>query len=141
MREIKNNLEMDFMILNKWFHKSHMWLNPGKCNYFVISDDDRTRKIILNNIEIASSNEEKRLGILLDSKLKFYSHITGQKFSALARINHYLTQDQILLLCSKISIQLLPTDLDVFVSIFKQCIKQHSRKSLTFNLQRSRSPF
>ena len=57
----------------------------------------------MNNNEIASSNEEKLLGILLDSKLNFDSHITplckkaGQKLSALARINHYLTQDQKLL--------------------------------------------
>ena len=30
-------------------------------------------------------------------------------------------------LSSKITIQLLPTDLAVYFSIFKQCIKQHSR--------------
>ena len=65
---------------------------------------ESTHKIILNNNEIASSNEKKLLGILLDSKLNFDSHITSlckkadQKPSALARINHYLTQDQKLLL-------------------------------------------
>ena len=62
----------------------------------------------MNNNEIASSNEEKLLGILLDSKLNFDSHITslckkaGQKLSALARINHYLTQDQKLLLLNSV---------------------------------------
>ena len=54
-----------------------MVLNPGKCHYIVIGDDDPTQKIILNNNEIASSNEEKLLGILLDSKLNFDSHITS----------------------------------------------------------------
>ena len=56
-----------------------MVLNPGKCHYIVIWDDDTTLKIILNNNEIASSNanEEKFLGILLDSKLNFDSHITS----------------------------------------------------------------
>ena len=54
-----------------------MVLNPGKCHYIVIGDDDPTQKIILNNNEIASSNEEKLLGILLDSKLNFESHITS----------------------------------------------------------------
>ena len=78
--------------------------DPDKCHYIVISDDDPNQEIILNNDEIASSNEEKLLGILLDSKLNFDSHITslckkaGEKLSALARINHYLTQDQKLLL-------------------------------------------
>ena len=97
MQKIKNDLEMDFMILHKWFHENHMVLNPDKCHFIVIGDDDPNQKIILNNNEIVSSNEEKLLGILLDSKLNFDSHITslckkaGQKLSALARINHYLT--------------------------------------------------
>ena len=56
MRKIKNDLEMDFMILHKWFHGNDMVLNPGKCHYIVIGDDDSTHKIILNNNEIASSN-------------------------------------------------------------------------------------
>ena len=68
---------MYLKILHKWFHENHMVLNPGKCHYIVIGDDDPTQKIILNNNEIASSNEEKLLGILLDSKLNFDSHITS----------------------------------------------------------------
>ena len=77
-----------------------MVLNPGKCHYIEIGDDDPSYKIILDNIEIASSNEEKLLGILLDSKLNFGSHITfhckkvDQKLSALSKIDHYLTPDQ-----------------------------------------------
>ena len=85
-----------------------MVLNPGKCPYIVIGDDDPSHKIILNNNEIASSNAEKLLGILLDSKLNFVSHITSlckkseQKLSALTRMNHYLTPDQKLLLLNSI---------------------------------------
>ena len=70
MRKIKNDLEMDFTILHKWFHKNHMVRKPGKCCYIVIGDDDPFDKIILNNNEIASSNEEK----LLDNKLSIDSH-------------------------------------------------------------------
>ena len=87
-----------------------MVLNPDKCHYIVIGDDYPTQEIILNlnNNENASSNTEKLLGILLDSKLNFDSHITSlckkaeQKVSALARINHYLTQDQKLLLLNSV---------------------------------------
>ena len=85
-----------------------MVLNSGKCHYIVIIDDGRSHKVISNNTEIASSNEEKLLGILLDSKLNFDSHITSlykkarQKISALARINHYLTPDQKLLLLNSV---------------------------------------
>ena len=108
MRKIKNDLEMGFMIFHKWFHENHMALNPSKCHEIVIGDNDHSHKIILNNNEIASSNEEKILGILLDSKLSFDSHITslrkkaGQKLSALARINHYLTPDQKSLLLNSV---------------------------------------
>ena len=108
MRRIKNDLEIDFMILQEWFQENHMVLNPGKRHYIEIGDDDPSHKIILNNNEIASSNEEKLLGILLDSKLSVNSHIAslckkaGQKLSALARINHYLTPDQKSLLLNSV---------------------------------------
>ena len=79
------------MILYKWFHENYMVLNAGKYHYIVVVDDNLSHKIILNNNEIASSNEEKLLGILLDSKLNFESHITSfcKKRNALARINLY----------------------------------------------------
>ena len=90
---------MDFMIYTNGFG-NHMVLNPCKSHYIMIDDDDASHKIILNNNEIASSNEEKFLGIFFHSKLNFDFNIVslsrkaGQKLSALARINHYLTPDQ-----------------------------------------------
>lgn len=56
------------MILHGWFH---MILNPGKCHYIVIGDNGPSLKVILNDIEITSSNEENVARILLDSKLNF----------------------------------------------------------------------
>ena len=100
MQKIKHSLKMYFMILHKSFHEDHMVLNPGKCHYTVIIDNDPSHKIILNNNGIASSNEKKLLGIISDSKLSFDSHITslckraGQTLSALAKINHCLPPDQ-----------------------------------------------
>ena len=58
MQKIKNNLEMDFMILHIWFHENHIVPYPGKCHYIVIGDNDPSNKKILNNNQIASSNEE-----------------------------------------------------------------------------------
>ena len=70
-------------------------------------------------------SQKNRFGILLDSKLNTDFHITSfwkqadQKLRALARINHYLTPDQkILLLNSVLKSLLLPTDLDVYFLIF-----------------------
>ena len=64
MWKIKNDVEMDFMILHKWSHENHMVLTSGKCHYNAISDYDPSKKVTLNNNEIASSNEEKLSGIL-----------------------------------------------------------------------------
>ena len=59
------------MILHGWFHENHMILNPGKCHYIVIGDNGPSLKVILNDIEITSSNEENVTRILFDSKLNF----------------------------------------------------------------------
>ena len=68
LNRIRRNLEMEFMILHQWFHENHMTLNPGKCHYMVIGSRDLSHEIMLNNNKITSSNEEKLLGIFLDSK-------------------------------------------------------------------------
>ena len=100
LNQIRRNLEMEFMILHQWFHENHMTLNPGKCHYMVISSRDLSHEIMLNNNKTTSSNEDKLLGIFLDSKLDFESHIgslfrkVGQKISALARLKNCLTSDQ-----------------------------------------------
>ena len=102
--KVKNDLEMNLMILHKWFHENHMILHPGKCHYIVIGDDNPFLKTILNNVKIASSNEEKLLGILLNSKSNFESLITslckkaGRNLCGLAGINYCLNPYQKLLL-------------------------------------------
>ena len=103
----------------------------------MICEDDPSHKIVQNNSVIANSNEEKLLDILLDSKLNLDSHITflceksGQKLSALARINYYLTPDQKIFILNSV----VKSQFSSKISIFKQCLKQHSRKSLTFDVQ------
>ena len=100
---------MEFMILQKCFHENLIVLNPCKCHYIVIGDNDPSHIIILNNNEIASSNEEKLLGIILDRKLNFDFHKTaickksGQKVSVLERIKHYFTLDQKILLLNSVA--------------------------------------
>ena len=77
MTETNNDLEFDFMILRKWFHENYMVLNPRKYHDIVIGNDVPSHKIILNDNEIASSIEEKPLGVLLVSNLNFGSHISS----------------------------------------------------------------
>ena len=40
MQKIRNDLEMDFMILREWFYENHMLLNPGECHYIMIRDNE-----------------------------------------------------------------------------------------------------
>ena len=66
----------------------------------VIDSKDLLHGIIVNNNEITSPNEEKLLGILLDSKLNFESYIgplfwkKGQKINAIARLRKLPYSDQ-----------------------------------------------
>ena len=84
------NLEMDFMILHQWFLENHITLNPRNCHYMVIGSRGLSLEIMLNKHKITSPNEEKLLGIFLDSKINFQSHIgslcrkAGQKINVLA---------------------------------------------------------
>ena len=105
-----------------------MVLNPDKCHYIVIGDNNLSIKIILNNNEIASSNKKNLLGILLDSKLNFDSPVKSickeadQKLSALTKnesLPHPRWENVANKLRSKTPIQLLPTDLDVYLAMFK----------------------
>ena len=64
----------------------------------VIGSRDLSHQM-LNNSKITSSNEEKLLGIFVDSKLNFESHIgsicrTASQKNVLARLKNYLTSDQ-----------------------------------------------
>ena len=99
MKNTKSDLEMDCIILHKWFNENHMVLNPGKCHYVVISDNDPSRKIVFNDNEIAGSNEEKRMFFYCSCKNK----------------SLYLPSSENLAikLSSKIPIPLLPTSLNV----------------------------
>ena len=66
----------------------------------VIGSRDLSYEIKLNNSKITDSNAEILLGIFLDSKLNFESHIAslcrkaGQKINTSARLKNYFKSDQ-----------------------------------------------
>ena len=72
-----------------------------KTIHFLKADPCKKKSLINNHSclfvipwkKVTSSNEEKLLGILLDSKLNFVNK-AGQKLTSLARINHYFNPDQ-----------------------------------------------
>ena len=60
--------------LFKWFQNSHVKANPGKSH--ILLSNKKIEKVKINNVVQISSVEEKSLGIILDSELKFEKHIT-----------------------------------------------------------------
>ena len=63
---VKENLKINFLIMQKWFYENHMVLNPGKCHYLVLGNRSNSDTINLNGTKLASSSHEKLLGILID---------------------------------------------------------------------------
>ena len=97
---VKENLKINFLIMQKWFYENHMVLNPGKCHCLVLGNRSNSDTINLNGTKLASSSYEKLLGILIDGDLGFDKHIkslcrkAGQELNDLTRISNYLTHDR-----------------------------------------------
>ena len=74
-----------------------MVLNPGKCHYMSFDKIDNDNGIFLEKSYIKRSCEQVLLGITIDEKLNFKSHIgslcrkTGAKLNALARVSNEVT--------------------------------------------------
>ena len=90
-----------------------MVLNPKKCHYLCLGKNSNNDKFVFDNTSW-KSNKEVILGIAIDNKLTFNSHIknicikANQKLCALSEVSNGK-----LILNNKISIQLLSSDLDV----------------------------
>ena len=130
LKRTRRNLEMNFMIIHQWFHENHIILNPGKFHYIVIGSRDLSHEIMRKNDKITSSNEENLLGI----QTKFWKayRLLLQKSrpkNALARLKNNLTSDQrnLLFNCHKVSVYLLPSDMDVYVTLSNALNDIHER--------------
>ena len=106
---VKENLKINFLIMQNCFYENYMVLNPAKCHYLVLGNRSNSNQINLNGTKLASSSFEKLLGILIDRDLSFDKHIrslcwkAGQKLNALARISNYLIHGQKRLLLNSIT--------------------------------------
>ena len=77
-----------------------MVLNPGKCHFMVLDDSNCTCSFTRNGTTIESSKKEKVLGITIDDKLTFTSHLgniikkANQKLHALSRVKCHMGFEQ-----------------------------------------------
>ena len=94
------NVEADFLKISKWSHENFMVLNPGKCYFMVLGDSNCTCNFTRSGTTIESSKKEKVLGIAIDDKLTFTSHLgnivkkANQKLHALSRVKCHMGFEQ-----------------------------------------------
>ena len=102
----KTLLCSDFETVENWFFKNYMVLNLGKCHFMCIDKNVTDSKLLnFNDLIFKNCREVEILGITLDRKLNFRSHIkklcrkVGQKLSDLIRISSYIDTNKKSSLC------------------------------------------
>ena len=106
LEKVKNHLHKDFSKLVSWFYENFMALNPDKCQFMCLGPNINVEKEVFRykDIKLKCVKETKILGVIIDYKLKFESHIeslcktVSQKLNCLARVAQFLNQAQKLLL-------------------------------------------
>ena len=89
---VKPILENDFRAVKEWFYENFTILNPSKRQYMCVKRITESGLFKFENVCLENTKEEVTLGITIDNKLTFDSHIksicrkAGQKLSALSRI-------------------------------------------------------
>ena len=97
---VKSVLVKDVSAVKEWFYKNFMILNPNKCHSMCIGKNTESDVFKFENVCLENTKEELIVGIIIDNKLSFDSHIksmcreAGQKLSALSRISPYLETDK-----------------------------------------------
>ena len=94
IEEVIQKLENAAKMLFQWFNDNQMKANPDKCHFLCHSNSEDS--LTIETQKIKNSKFKKLLGIKLDSKLNFNSHIhdicqkAGQKLNAVSRITPYM---------------------------------------------------
>ena len=90
-----------------------MVLNTGKCHFMCLGKNTENEIFIFKDTIMNNSKEEKILGVTIENRLTFTSHIrelckkASQKISALSRISKQLNDPEKNLIfkrCGKISV-------------------------------------
>ena len=96
--EVVFSLQESSKKLFKWFTDNQMKTNENKC-HLIVSTNELT-EIQIGDFSIKNSVNETLLGVSIDSKLNFDSHVnhlcnkTNKKLEALARVTPYMTLEK-----------------------------------------------
>ena len=58
------------------FYENHMVLNAGKCHFMCLGNNTENEIFLFYNILMENSKKQKILGVMIDNKLNFKSHIS-----------------------------------------------------------------
>jgi len=70
-----DSLESDSAIALKWFKDNHMKLNPDKCKLIIAGHKASICSIKVGNAIIIEQDEVRLLGVKIDNRLSFKSHL------------------------------------------------------------------
>ena len=75
LENVKKLFEYYFNAVTKCFYENHMALNAGKCHFICFGKDTRNENFILKGLVMKNSKQQKIIGVTIDNKLTFKSHI------------------------------------------------------------------
>ena len=90
----------EYTILSKWFYNNFMVPNPEKTSFMLLGVDDPLQTNLVWGDQIFEKTmQEKVLGVTLDNKLNFATHLlnitkNANKFNALTWVQKYMTTNQ-----------------------------------------------
>ena len=68
-------LRHDFVIISEWFYENYIVLNADKCHFLTVGFNEPFSVFSFNDTTVENASEEKMLGIVIDNKLNFRSHL------------------------------------------------------------------
>ena len=100
VEKVNNTLSKDFETVKMWYFDNYMVLNADKCHFMCLGKNSTNVDFTFQDIYMKNTEEVKILGVTIDNKLSFNSHIktlcmkASQKLGALSRISNYLNQSE-----------------------------------------------
>ena len=90
----------DLNKVTEWFLENYMVLNAGKCHFMCLGKNTENETFTFKDTIMNNSKEEEILGVIIDNRLTFSSHIrelckkASQKISALSKISNQLNDSE-----------------------------------------------
>ena len=73
-----------------WFYENYKVLNAEKCYFMCLENNAENETFLIHNILMENSQEQKILGVIIDNKLNFKSHISELCKKLLRKLQLYL---------------------------------------------------